>query len=452
MEAITMSNTLKIGLEVHCAMSTKTKLFCSCPNKVVGEPNTLTCPICLGMPGSKPALNKQAVNDTLKIAKALKCKINKEFYFSRKTYFYNDLAKNFQITQYEIPLAKEGELSSVRIRRVHMEEDPGKTIHVNGPITDADYTLIDYNRSGVPLVEIVTEPDIKNPEHAKLFLKELTSILEYLGVYNDSREGALRVDANISTTGKRVEIKNMSSFREVEKALEYELNRQRDEVPKTQETRTWDPESEKTFLLRSKEKEEDYGYIFEPDLTKIVVTKEQLNIKLPEMASARAERYKTLGLSAKVIESLTSEPKLAEAFDYASEKVNPKLAANFFSEKLLKTLNYKNLKLGQTKITKQALAELLQLLEQKKLTERSAEFILRDMVEGKKMQFKESIADEKELNKIINKVLDENPNTIIEYKSGKKEVINFLFGQVMKKTGARADPSIVRKLLLKRLG
>ena len=258
---------MKIGIEVHVALdSCRTKLFCGCPNSGAGEPNTNVCPTCLGMPGSKPVLNAKAVKEAMKISLALNCSINMEFFFSRKIYFYPDMPKNYQITQYEIPLAAGGWLEvdgkKVSIKRVHVEEDPGKLVHMGGSITTAKYVAIDYNRAGVPLCEIVTDPDFSSPKEVRIFLDYLSMMLEYMGVYSPEREGAMRIDANISTGGERVEVKNITSFRDVEKALSYEVVRQANAARASKaverETRAWDAASGTTKPLRSKEQEEDY--------------------------------------------------------------------------------------------------------------------------------------------------------------------------------------------------
>jgi len=260
---------MKIGLEIHVQLATKTKLFCSCPNKVSKKPNTLTCDYCLGLPGTKPRLNKKALEYAIKIGLALNCKFPEKTYFSRKSYFYPDMAKNFQITQYEVPFAKDGYVTinihnkekKIRIRRIQLEEDPARIVHVGGSITEANYVLVDYNRSGIPLCEIVTEPDMENPAEARLFLQKLSSMLQYLDIFNPDVEGSIRVDANISLGESRVEIKNISGFKEVEKALNFEVVRQKNLMKKSKEilreTRGWDSVANVTRSLRSKEEEEE---------------------------------------------------------------------------------------------------------------------------------------------------------------------------------------------------
>jgi aspartyl-tRNA(Asn)/glutamyl-tRNA(Gln) amidotransferase subunit B len=293
-----------IGLEVHVQLETESKLFCGCSTGSEGaEPNGNTCPICLGFPGAKPKANRRAVEHAVKIARALDCGVQPRFYFSRKSYFYPDMPKNFQISQYEIPLALGGHLlldgRRIGITRVHMEEDPARLVHVGGGISSSLYTLIDHNRSGVPLVEIVTEPDLTSSREARLFLQKLSLILEHLGVYDPGREGGLRVDANVSLEGgQRVEVKNITGFRAVEDALNYEIIRQESManmgIAVMRETRHYDAESNTTSTLRRKEQEEDYGFITEPDLVRIDVDEAwiaRLESEMPELPDGRIQRY-----------------------------------------------------------------------------------------------------------------------------------------------------------------
>ena len=258
---------IKIGLEIHCRLNTKSKLFCSCStNSQEKEPNKETCPICLGLPGYKPLLNKSAVEYLIKMGLAFNCNISEESYFSRKTYFYPDMSKNFQITQYEIPIATNGNIhindNEIRIKRIHLEEDPARIVYANGSISTTKYVLIDYNRAGAPLAELVTEPDIKSPKEARLLLEKISSVLDYLGIYDPSKEASIRVDANISSDGERVEIKNITGFENVEKALSYEEIRQkgmsRMNKKIERETRHFDETTKMTTAMRKKEYEEDY--------------------------------------------------------------------------------------------------------------------------------------------------------------------------------------------------
>src|SRR3989338_633197 len=457
---------VKIGLEVHVAISNvKTKMFCGCVNNVVAEPNTNVCPTCMGMPGSKPRINKAVIDSAIKISIALNCKVRNKMFFSRKSYFYNDMAKNFQISQYEVPLAENGivEIDSkkIRIRRVHMEEDPGKIIHIGGGIINADYTLIDYNRSGVPLCEIVTQPDFEAPKQAREFLDKISSVLEYLEVYNALREGALRVDANISTSGERVEIKNISGFRDVEKALQYEITRQENMTRRgqqiIQETRTWDSGSNTTKLLRKKEHEEDYGYITENDLPMITIKQSRLDeIKkqIPEMAPEKVKRYqKQYRISKETAISIAHDPFLAEMFEQVVKKTDPEITGKIFAGVLLKTLNYNNIRIQQTNIRAEDILDILEKLEKKQITERVAELALRKIAEGKNtekfLRDMDTISDKKQLKDIIKIVLKKNIKAVNDVKSGKPEAMNFLLGQVMKETKNRADQKTVREIIEK---
>jgi len=445
----------KIGIECHIQLETKTKLFCSCPTSGKDIPNSRTCEICAGFPGSKPTLNKEAINQALKVALALNCKISNEMFFSRKSYFYPDLAKNFQISQYEIPLAKLGKLENINIRRIHLEEDPGRLIHKN------TYTLIDYNRSGIPLIEVVTEPDFKSPEEVRLFLNKLTLILEYLGVYSRKNENTARTDANLSVeNGQRVEIKNITGIKEVEKALNYELKLQEKEPAKIQQTKAWNAEKQITFLLRTKETEEDYGYIFEPDLTKIEITQEQIkNTKktLPELADRKISRfikqYKIPKADAQVI---ASELILAELFEKIIEKISPSLAAKWIRRELLRVLHYNKKTLEQVKIDEKHMIELLELVESKQITDATAKKLLEQLIEKSfspkeyvKKQDLKVISTEKDLENHCKQAIKENPQAVKDYKQGKEEALHFITGSVMRKTKGKADPKTVKEILTK---
>ncbi len=459
---------MKIGLEIHTQLLTKSKLFCGCANRFVNEPNTLTCDYCLGMPGTKPRLNKEAVNVAIKIGLALNCKFPKEMFFSRKSYFYPDMAKNFQITQYEIPVASSGHLKvgkkNYRIRRIQMEEDPARIVHI-GTITQAEYLLMDYNRSGVPLCEIVTEPDFADPKEARIFLQELSSILQYLNVFNPYIEGSMRVDANISIGKERVEVKNISGFKEVERALNYEIVRQRGALRRgasvVRETRAWDALAGVTRSLRVKEGEEDYGYIFEGDLPRVTISSKilkEMKKQLPEFAQQKVKRYEKMGVKEELAESIASEPDLAEAFDLVADTVSKQLAASWFAGEIKKTLNYHGLRLRDTRIKPEHIEKLLLLIEKKQITEKSAELILREMIEQPidpdallKERDVGRISDEEAIENIVNEVIESNPKAVGDYKSGKEESFNFLVGQVMRRTQGRADQEVVRSVLRRRL-
>jgi len=388
-------------------------------------------------------------------------------FFSRKSYFYPDMGKNFQITQYEIPIAAKGRVDigdkRIRIRRINLEEDPARIVHM-GSITSAEYVLMDYNRSGVPLCEIVTEPDFASTKEARDFLQYLSLILEYLGVYNPAVEGSLRVDANISVAETRVEIKNISGFKEVEHALNYEIIRQQNLLRRGQrvimETRAWDAISGVTRSLRVKEGEEEYGYIFEPDLPRISLTKEKIariRAQLPELASQKVERYMKMGIERELAAAITSEPSLAEMFENVSKQADVQLVARWFAGSIQKTLNYNNVRMKDAGIKPEYIIKLLKMVEKKEVTERSAELMFRDMMAKPKdpeelLMGKSRISDDKVLEPIVVAVLNQNAQAIIDYKAGKTETFNFLVGQVMRKTEGRGDPDTIRKLLKRHIG
>tara|TARA_Y100000034_G_C6906973_1_gene421195 strand:- start:3781 stop:5139 length:1359 start_codon:yes stop_codon:yes gene_type:complete len=448
---------MKIGIEVHIQLPTQTKMFCRCKNPSTTtetEPNTFTCENCLGLPGSKPVLNKEAVFQAIKLALALKCNINKESFFSRKTYFYPDLPKNFQITQYEIPIAENGFLKNIRIRRLHLEEDPGRLIH------EGSSTLIDYNRSGIPLVELVTEPDFKSPAEVREFLKELLSLLAYLQIYTRTSEASLRTDANISTTGERVEVKNITGLRDVEKALNYEAKRQQQEVTDIQQTRSWIPDKQITILTRTKETEEDYGYIFEPDLTKIEITQKQIsNIKksLPELATEKTKRFtKEYKIELEDAKTLTSELLLAELFEKTAQKISPKLAAKWLRREIPRVLNYNKKSIHDLEIDETHLIELLNLLETKQITENTAKKILEKLIEKPfrpseyiKKQNLTVISKSSEIEKYCKESIKKNPQAVEDYKKGNENALNFLIGYVMKKTRGQASHEELIKIFKK---
>lgn len=460
---------MKIGLEVHCALRTKSKLFCGCANMFVDKPNTLVCDYCIGLPGTKPRTNKVAFEFALKIATALNCKTPKETFFSRKTYFYPDMGKNFQITQYEIPIAQDGFLKvankKIRISRINLEEDPARIIHM-GTITESDYMLLDYNRSGVPLCEIVTDPDFTSSREARLFLQELSSILQYLDVFNPDIEGSMRVDANISLGTNRVEVKNISGFKDVERALNYEIIRQKNMLKGkreiVRETRHWDSNAGVTRSLRAKEEEDDYGYIFESDLPRMTIAKEkmkEIRESMPELAEEKLERYvKKMGIGIDLAMSIVSEPDLAKAFEEVAKEIDPKIAGKWFAGEIKKSLNYRSVRFRDSKLKPDHIIKLLKLVRDKTVTEASAELILREMLvrpdDPELLLHKETatrIFDESTLTPIVQEALDENPSAILDFKSGKPEAIHFIVGSVMKKTKGRADPETVRRILAKLL-
>ena len=458
-----MTPKIMIGLEVHVQLATKSKLFCHCPT-IAEQPNTSCCPICLGHPGSKPVLNKKALDYAIKIALAAKSKINNEFFFSRKTYFYPDMAKDFQITQYELPVAEQGfvEIASgkkVRLRRIHVEEDPAALVHESG-ISSSAYSLVDYNRSGIPLAEIVTEPDMESPEEARQFLDSLLTMLNYLDVYAQGA-GVLKADANISISGgERVEVKNITGFRAVEKALQYEAIRQEKLVKEgkkiARETRGFDDATSSTYPLRSKETEDDYGYITEPDLTKISLDGkwlEGIRQTMPELASEKAgkfiKKFKLKEYDAKV---LASSRELGQLFEEIVAEVNAETASKFLTRELLGILNYNNLALKGSHINSKDLINLLKLIEQGKVSEKNAKLAtIAYCVEKKppkKYLEQNNLLIESgglDIEAEVKKVLKENSKAVADLRAGNQKSMNFLVGLVMREVKGKADARKIKE-------
>ncbi|MBR9692118.1 Asp-tRNA(Asn)/Glu-tRNA(Gln) amidotransferase subunit GatB [Candidatus Woesearchaeota archaeon] len=454
-----------IGLEIHVEMATDTKLFCGCATSGDDKPNSRTCEVCLGMPGSKPVLNKKAVEYALRLCIALGCKISPELIFSRKSYFYPDMAKNYQISQYEIPLGINGKLrlgsgKTVGITRVHMEEDPAALIHPAG-IMESKYVLVDYNRSGDPLVEVVTEPDLESPEEARDFMKQLITILNYLGIFDVNR-CVIKADANISIKESkytRVEIKNITGFKEIERALKYEVERQKQEVKSiVQETRAWDSDVGITRSMRKKEVEEEYGYIIDPDLVKTEISTKwikEVSDKMPELAQEKAIRYaRDFKITEDDARVIAAERLLAELFEKVAEEVDPVLAAKWLRRELVRVLNYNNKEMKDLVIDEKHLIELLKMVEKKEITDAVAKKILEELIQkpfspkdyvakqGVKM-----IVDTKQIQRFCEEAISENPKAVEDYQTGEKKSLQFLIGQVMRKTKGQADPAMVNKLM-----
>lgn len=461
-----------IGLEVHCEIDTKTKLFCACPTKPkAGQedlPNSRCCPTCLGHPGSKPVLNKKAVEFALKLCLALNCEVSPELIFSRKSYFYPDMSKNYQISQYEMPLGKGGSLrlgngKEIGIIRVHMEEDPASLIHPIG-LKESAYVLVDYNRSGSPLVEIVTEPDIASPDEARDFMKQLIRVLNYLEIF-DINEGIIKADANISikeTDYTRVEIKNITGFKEIERALIHEVNRQKEEIKHrkiNQETRAWDSEKGITFSLRKKETEEDYGYIIDTDLTVVDITDKwlhEIKKQMPELAQDKVKKFvEKHKIKKEDAEILASDKFLANMFEKVAREINPILAAKWLRRELVRVLNYNKKELHEVEIDERHIIDLLKLVESKKITDNVAAKILEKLIEKPfdvkeyvKREKLEAVSDISELEKYCKEAIKENPKAVDDYKKGEKKALNFIVGKVIARTRGKADPNVVQKLIL----
>ncbi len=458
-----------IGLECHVQLDTVTKLFCGCKTQAE-EPNSACCPVCLGHPGSKPVLNAKALDYALKVAAALGCEINREFFFSRKTYFYPDMSKNFQITQYEIPLGLKGSvtLSSGRkigITRVHLEEDPAALVHESGMGT-SNFSLVDYNRSGIPLVEIVTEPDMVSPEEARDFLDQLTTILSYLKVFSPTT-GVLKADCNASVYGHaRVEVKNVTGKKGVEKALAYEIARQKNlllnEKNIVRETRAFDEKTMTTRATRGKETEADYGYITDPDLTAFELSEEDIEgmkKALPELHADKAKRFvEELGLDEYTAKVLANNFQLGNVFEQVAKEVESKLAAKFLTRELMAVVNRSELDLDKIELDPEEISALLKLLSSGKITEKVSKqalivYLTRNIPPTKFVEKQGLSKDlgEGEIEKAVEAVLIQNKQAVSDLKQGKQKSLNFLVGYVMRLTKAKAEPRLVQEMILKKV-
>jgi len=476
-----------IGLEVHVQLETDTKIFCGCSTEPTAEPNANTCPVCLGLPGALPVLNEAAVEAAVKLGKAIDADIPHQTGFDRKNYFYPDLPKGFQLTQYGAPVCENGTLEiragderrEVTIRRAHLEEDPGSIEHVGGSIDTADYTLVNYNRAGVPLMEIVTEPDFRGPEEVRAFLAKLEEVLEYLGVFDATRDGSLRIDANISLVegmdesghvseeklaeANRTEVKNISSHRGAEQALAYEVTRQKNAVQRgrevAQETRHWDESRGITVSMREKEAEADYRYFPEADLPPLEVSDWKSEIAIPELPDARRERFREeYGLSEEAASKLTSSKEVADFYEAVAEEFDPDLAATWVADNLLGELNYRDMSLADVSDRLDEVRRLVELVDEDEITAKNArETVLREMLdEG---QEPDAVVEEEGLGKTgagevreaVRAAIEANPDAVSDYESGDDGALNFLVGQVMQETGGSADPGQVNGLLREEL-
>ena len=470
-----------IGLEVHAELLTQSKMFCSCPvvDSTEADPNTAVCEICTGMPGTLPVINRRAIEYALRVALALNCRVATQSVFARKNYFYPDLPKGFQISQYEMPLAVNGFLmidtaegmKRIGIRRVHMEEDTGKLFH------HKDHSLIDYNRSGVPLLEIVTEPDLTSVEEAKTYATTLRSVLRYLEVNSgDMEKGVIRFEANVSLRpvdsqdlGTRTEIKNLNSFRSMSRALEFELKRQQTLLdagkPVLQETLGWDETTGVTLPQRSKEEAHDYRYFPEPDLPPLVVEAnwvEQIKADLPELPARKSERFVSqYGLSGYTASVLTAERPVADYFEQAAaaaEGIPAEKIANWLSGDLFGLANEAGLAVYETKVTPEMLADLVRHVESGEINATSAKEVLAEMVasghsarEIIQQRGLMQISDADEIQSIVLEIMEANPEQVASYLEGKQTLFDWFLGQVMRSTSGRANPAIVRQELAKAL-
>jgi aspartyl-tRNA(Asn)/glutamyl-tRNA(Gln) amidotransferase subunit B len=468
-----------IGLEVHAQLLTESKAFCGCSTKFGNSPNSNICPICLGHPGVLPVLNKKVVEYTVLMGLATNCTINEKSVFARKNYFYPDLPKGYQISQYEEPICEHGYVDIVfpdesnkriGITRIHMEEDAGKSIH------DQSYsTLVDVNRCGVPLMEIVSEPDMRTPVEAYLYLYKIKQLVQYLGICDGNmEEGSLRCDANVSVRligesklGTKTEIKNMNSFRNVEKAISYEIERQIDIIEDggnvIQETLLWDADLNEAYSMRSKEEAHDYRYFPDPDLMPVVVTdewKSQIAAKMPELPDVRKERLMVkYNLPKYDSEILTQSKSIADYYEEVIETTNDyKAASNWIMTDVLKVINEEKIEIKDFSVPPENLGELINLIKEGTISGKIAKDIFPAMIkENKKPSLivKEKnlvqISDSSEIEKILEKILSGSSNQVNQYLNGEEKVFGFFVGQVMKETKGKANPKVVNELLKEKL-
>lgn len=472
-----------IGLEVHTELQTTTKIFCSCRTSFGADPNTNVCPVCLGLPGVLPVLNKKVLEYAVRAGLALNCEISRFSKFDRKNYYYPDLPKNFQTSQFDLPICEhgyldvevDGEKRRIRITRAHMEEDAGKLVHHGTSITDSDYSLVDYNRTGTPLLEIVSEPDMRSAKEAVAYMEKMRAILQYVGI-SDCRmeEGSLRCDANVSVRpvgqkelGTKTEIKNINSFKGVERAIEYEAMRQaellEDGGKVVQETRTWDEKEGVTKSMRTKEEANDYRYFPEPDLVPFTVSDEYIeNIRksLPELPDDRKERYmKEFGLSSEDAVFMTNDKATADYFEAAvAAGADPKAAVNWLMGEFASQLSTDGIEIDKAPVSAENLAALLKLISKGTISGKIAKKVFATMwKEGGnpddivKAQGLVQISDTAELSKLVDEVVGNNPKAVEDFKAGKKKAVGALVGQIMKATKGKANPRVINELLNKKL-
>jgi len=472
-----------IGLEVHAQVLTKSKIFCGCSTEFGGSPNSHVCPVCLGYPGVLPVLNSTVVEYAVKAALAMNCRINEWCRFDRKNYFYPDLPKAYQISQFAAPLAEHGfiditdendQVKRIGLTRLHMEEDAGKLVHAEGYVA-ANKSYVDFNRTGVPLIEIVSEPDLRSPKDAREYLQKLRSILQYLGVCDGNmEEGSLRCDGNVSIRpvgseklGTKAEIKNLNSFRFLQKALEYEIQRQICVVEAgervIQETRLWDTEQNRTISMRSKEEAHDYRYFPEPDLVPLHIDQawiEEIRSSLPELPEAKVERFvRDYQIPRYDAEVLSTTQSLAVYYEECVALFpHPKVVSNWLMGDVMRELNSRNIDISKSPVSPTSLSDLLKMIDQGIINNKIAKSLFEEMfdtgkpageiVRGKGLI---QISDEAELEKIVDRVMTENPSVVEDWKKGKRQAIGFLVGQVMKATSGKANPAIVNEILQRKL-
>lgn len=468
-----------IGLEVHTELQTTTKIFCGCKTSFGAEPNTNVCPVCLGLPGVLPVLNKRVLEFAVRAGLALNCEISRFSKFDRKNYYYPDLPKNFQTSQFDLPICErghldievDGEKKQIRITRAHMEEDAGKLVHHGTSITDSDYSLVDYNRTGTPLLEIVTEPDMRSAKEAVAYLEKMRAILQYIGI-SDCRmeEGSLRCDANVSVRpvgqkelGTKTEIKNINSFKGVEKAIEYEALRQAEILEDggkiIQETRTWDEKEGVTKSMRTKEEANDYRYFPEPDLAPFTVSEEyieDIRKTLPELPDERRERYiANFGLSSTDAQYMTNDKDTSDYFEkVVAAGADPKASVNWIMGEFASQLSNAGIEIAKAPVTPENLAKLLALIAKGTISGKIAKKVFAEMwkdgadpEEIVKAQGLVQISDTGALKELVVKVIANNPKAVEDFKAGKKKAVGALVGQIMKETKGKANPKVINELL-----
>jgi aspartyl-tRNA(Asn)/glutamyl-tRNA(Gln) amidotransferase subunit B len=478
-----------IGLETHCQLSTETKIFSPSSTQFGADPNTYIDPVVMGLPGVLPVLNQTVLEYAVKAGLALNCQIAPYSKFDRKQYFYPDLPKNYQISQYDLPIAEHGWLEielvdkktkevtrkRIGITRLHMEEDAGKLVHAGSDrLSGSAYSLVDYNRAGVPLVEIVSEPDLRSGQEAAEYAQELRRIVRYLGVSDGNmQEGSLRCDVNISVRpvgqaafGTKVEIKNMNSFSAIQKAIDYEIDRQIAAVeagePIYQETRLWEEGSQRTISMRSKEGSSDYRYFPEPDIPPIEVSTTQLDTwrsQLPELPAQKRARYEAMGLSAYDARVLADDRTVTEYFDAAiAAGADPKLATNWITQDIAAYLNAEKLAITDLALTPEMLAEMVQLIAAGTISSKIAKDLLPELMTAGGSpkaivadRGLSQISDPAQIEAIIEEVLTAHPDELAKYRAGKKKLQGFFVGQIMKRTGGRVDPKLTNQLLSQKL-
>jgi aspartyl-tRNA(Asn)/glutamyl-tRNA(Gln) amidotransferase subunit B len=464
-----------IGLEIHAQLATQSKIFCSCSTQFGKPPNESTCPVCLGLPGALPVLNRRVVEFAIRLGLATHCTIRLDSQFARKNYFYPDLPKAYQISQFDRPICEngwldievEGQTRRISITRIHMEEDAGKLVHEE----DGDSSFVDLNRAGVPLLEIVSEPDLRTPEEAKAYMEKMHSIVTYLGISEgDMEKGHFRCDANVSLRpigqekfGTRTETKNLNSFRFVQQAITYEIARQTEELLDgkriVQETRLWDSVKKNTYSMRSKEEAHDYRYFPDPDLPVVRISSdfvEQIRNQLPELPDAKKQRFmESFGLSTYDAEVLVADKQVAEYFEeVVAAKADPKLVCNWISGELMRLMNENKVDIRNVGIPAKSLASLIQFLQEGSISGKIAKTVFEEMVQSGKdpatiIEFRglKQVSDEGALRGLLETLLSNNPKQVEQFRAGKTQIKAFFVGQVMKETKGQANPQIVNQLL-----